>query len=271
MPIKLLAMDLDGTVINNDHLTVSQKNLDAIRAAQEKGVLAVPTTGRAKGRLPDFLQTLNPRYAITSNGAKLLDLSTGETLYRKTMPAATADALFRALARFPVYIELYAGGCCYTDVSREPYFAALPLTPNRREMMVKNRICVPDLLEIVRESPIEKLNLPLLLPEQQAQVRAVLDAHKGLAVTSSLPQNAEVNAAGCNKGNALAFLCGRLGIQPEEVLALGDNGNDVEFLRFAGTAAVPANAADCAKAAGEVFPLSNEDGFAAAAIERYIL
>lgn len=271
MPIKLLAMDLDGTVMSNDHLTISPKNLEAIYAAQQKGVLVIPATGRAKGRLPNFIDSINPRYAITSNGAKLLDLSADETLYRKTMPYETVASLFRALEPFPLYIELYADDGCYTDDLREPYFASLPIPPQRREMMIKNRTRVPDMLEFLRDRPIEKLNLPFLLPDQRTAVMAILESYRGLTATSSLPENAEINAAGCNKGNALAFLCGRLGIMPEEVMAIGDNGNDVELLRFAGTAAVPANAADCAKAAGEVFSCSNEQSFAAAAIEKYIL
>lgn len=274
MSIELLAVDLDGTILNNDHLTVSPENVAAMRAAIEKGVLLVPATGRARGRLPEFLQTLSGiRYLITSNGAKLTELATGKTLYENTLQEDTVAALFGALKQLPLYIELYAGGNCYTDQSREPYFQQLPLPYQRRTMMSKNRICVPDLPGFLRERnlAVEKLNLPFLLPEQREPVSKILDAVPGIAVTSSLAQNAEINAAGCNKGNALAFLCGHLGIPAEKVMALGDNGNDVALLEFAGISAVPSNAADCAKAVSRVFPVTNEENFGAMAIQEFIL
>lgn len=274
MSIELLALDLDGTTLNNDHLTVSQQNAAALRAAMDKGVLLVPATGRARGRLPEFLQTLSGiRYLITSNGAKLTELATGKTLYENTLPRDTVEPLFRELEKLPLYIELYADGNCYTDESRDPYFKALPLPYQRRTMMSKNRICLPDLFGFFREQnlAVEKLNLPFLLPEQREPVHKILDAVSGITVTSSLAQNAEINAASCNKGSALAFLCRHLGIPAENVMALGDNGNDVALLQFAGIAAVPSNAADCAKAVSRVFPVSNEENFAAMAIQEFIL
>lgn len=273
MQIALLAFDLDGTFLKNDHLTVSEHNLAALRAVIEKGVIAVPATGRARGRLPEFLDGFpGIRYAITSNGAKLNDLETGETLYHNTLPFDTVERLFHALESFPVYLELYADGNCYAEASREVFFNEMPLPPNRREMMARNRTCIPELLNYLRERSrrVEKLNLPFLLPEQQEPIHNLLQAFPELAVTSSLPQNAEINAPGCNKGDALAHLCAILGIGRENVMALGDNGNDVELLKFAGTAAAPSNAADCAKAVAHTLMMSNEEDFAAHALKKWI-
>lgn len=273
MKIELLAFDLDGTTLQNDHMTVSPRNLEALRAAGNSGVILVPATGRARGRLPEFLFALpNLRYLITSNGARLTDLEMEETLYESTMPFEQVQTLYRELERFPVYMELYAQGRCYADVSRVAYFQSSGVPLQRRQMMLRNRIIQEDLLGFLQDSGwrIEKLNLPFLLPEQRGPVHAVLDSFPGIAVTSSLPQNAEINAAGCNKGAALAALCQRLGMPPERVLALGDNGNDVELLRYAGTAAVPSNAADCAKEVAETLPVSNEQDAVAEAITKWL-
>lgn len=271
MSVALLAFDLDGTTICNDHHTVSSRNLAALENAHAKGIELVPATGRAQGRLPDFLSQLPIRYIITSNGAKITCLPGNEILYENTMSLSFVAYILEQLNPYPIYWELYVQGCCYVDASMEHIFSKLPFPQGRLEMMAKNRIVQENLLHFVKKHNlrIEKLNLPYLPPEYQHSVRLLLEKIPDITVSSSLPQNAEINSTTCNKGTALAYLCSYLNIKPEEVMALGDNGNDIEMLQLAGISAAPSNAAPCVKKIAWEIPATNEESALAIAVEKW--
>lgn len=271
MSVALLAFDLDGTTVCNDHHTISNRNITALEKAHAEGIELVPATGRAQGRLPEFLFRLPIRYLITSNGAKITCLPGNEILYENTMSLSLAEQILKQLKPYPVYWEFYVQGCCYVDASMEPVFSKLPFSKGRLEMMAKNRIVQENLLQFVKNQDlrIEKLNLPYLPPEYQEPIHLLLEKFPNIAVTSSLPQNAEINGAACNKGAALMYLCKYLNIKPEQVMALGDNGNDIEMLQFAGISAVPSNADPCVKGSAWEIPATNEESALAIAVEKW--
>lgn len=271
MSVALLAFDLDGTTVCNDHHTISDRNFTALEKAHAKGIELVPATGRAQGRLPDFLSRLPIHYIITSNGAKITCLPGNEILYENTMPLSDTEHILEQLKPYPIYWEFYVQGCCYVDASMESVFSSLPFPKGRLEMMAKNRIVQANLLQFVKKQNlrIEKLNLPYLPPEYQKAIRSRLQKIPDISVTSSLPQNAEINGKTCNKGTALAYLCKYLNINPGQVMALGDNGNDIEMLQFAGISAVPSNAEPCVKASAWEIPATNEESALAIAVEKW--
>lgn len=262
MQLKLFAMDLDGTALNSDHLTISQENLDALREAAAQGILVVPSTGRALRRLPPFVAQLPEiRYAITSNGAAVTELTTGKRLYENLLAPDVSRRVFAAFRDMPLYMEVYMDSTCYTDHYRDTLFDKSGMTPGRRAMLTTHRVVVESLeaLACSGQHSAEKINLPFIPEPLWEETHKRLDALPGVQITSSVAQNAEINAASCNKGSALAFLCRRLSISPDETLAMGDNNNDLEMLGFAGTAAVPENATPEAKRLADICTVTNDE------------
>lgn len=273
MNIKLLALDMDGTTLKDDHLTVSARNRQAIEAAIAKGIQVVTATGRMRHRLPAIVSELPAmRYAVTSNGASLVDLSNEQQLYRCLLPGGHAVRVLDALSDLDIYIEIYIGGHSYTGRIQDEALSRFPMPPERRPQMLRSRTVLEDLRAYAAGcGGAEKVNLPFLAPETRAEVLRRLTGWKELAITSSVPMNVEINAAACNKGAALEALCGHLGLDREQVMAIGDNGNDLEMLRFAGFSVAPENATEEAKAAADHITASNEEDGVALAIEAYLL
>lgn len=274
MKIKLLALDMDGTTLKSDHVTVSPANRAAIEAANARGVFVVTATGRMRHRLPEAIeQTPGLHYAVTCNGASVFDLRREAPLYANPIPMDTALRVFDTLAPFPVFIEIYSGGFDYVERGRIPYIEASGFSESRMKNLLRGRRTVEDQREYLLHpaAPVEKFNVPYLPPEHQQAVWEAMRGVEGVALTSSVAQNIEINAAGTDKGDGLRFLCEYLGVAPDEVMAVGDSRNDLEMLTFAGLAAAPANATDDIKAVADWVGPSNDDDCVARAIERFLL
>ena len=101
MQVRLIALDLDGTTLCSDHLTLPEPNRIAIARAASQGVQVVIATGRIRGRIPQQLREIpGLRYAVTSNGAAVCDLVTGETLYSNPVPQDLALRVLREIGAF---------------------------------------------------------------------------------------------------------------------------------------------------------------------------
>lgn len=273
MQVRLIALDLDGTTLCSDHLTLPEPNRIAIARAASQGVQVVISTGRIRGRIPQQLREIpGLRYAVTSNGAAVCDLVTGETLYSNPVPQNLALRVLREIAPFGLYTELYCSGSSYVDRQGDAILSRIPVSEGRRAMIRSSREQVESLSALAAQPDacVEKINLPFIPPHQIEEVWALLGSIGGLAVTSSVAGNAEVNAASANKGDGLSHLCGRLDIRPEEVMAVGDNGNDLEMLRFAGLAVAPKNALPEIRELADHVTASNNDCGVAQAIDRFV-
>ena len=273
MNIRMIALDMDGTTLNNDHITLPERNRHAILAAIAKQIHVVTATGRMRHRLPAVIEAMpGTRYAVTSNGAAVWDLAENRLLYENPLAAQTVLEIIRLLEPLGAYLELYHEGCCYALRSREDVWYSFPFPDARRNMMLHRRYLVDDLAAFVLdgEKKIEKINIPYLPEEIRPAVWAQLQALQSVIVTSSLPGNAEINAVGANKADGLSQLCRHLGILPEQVLAVGDGQNDLEMLAFAGFSAVPANGLDACKKIADLVVGDNESGAVADAIAHWI-
>ena len=117
--IRLVALDLDGTVFN-DEKEITPRTLEAIRAAIAKGVDVIPATGRVASGVPEaFLRIPGVRYALTSNGASVVELSTGKPLVNLPFDAALASDIYDIVAATGGAMGIFIGGKAYTD-----YFGA---------------------------------------------------------------------------------------------------------------------------------------------------
>ncbi len=273
--IKLLAFDLDGTTIT-EHRYLSEENRAALLKAEKRGVILVPATGRMRYFIPEVITSLpGVRYVITSNGAAVYDLVTGETVYQRLIPNKKAVRVVELLKRYDVYVEYYRNGEAvtqreYVELARTKFHF-----PVEKLLFVdgKKYNLVTDLLGALQatgDCP-EKINLPFLERKTRDELWEKLSFLGGLDLTSSIADNIEINDAGAHKGAALLALAERLGIRGEETMAVGDNGNDVTMLEAAGCSAAVADGSPEALAAAKFITAAHDQDGLAKAIERYIL
>lgn len=272
---RLLAVDLDGTLLTPDR-RIGAGDADALRRAVDAGVVVLVATGRGLHTARPVLEALPvPAYAALHNGALLLDPS-GAELWRVCMQAravAAALPLVRAAGLHPM---LYAGvaGAGGADVT-------LVLERDARDS--------PHAQEYLRtKGPILELVADVAVARDRGVLGMVSFGSRDsvtAAASAMAPLNGSVEswwspstgpgadlfealAPGGAKGCALRRLTERLGLTPEEVMAIGDNNNDLDMLRYAGTAVAMANATPEARAAAHFVTTANTANGVAHALAR---
>ena len=271
--IRLIALDLDGTVFD-DEKRISARTLQAIRAALDRGVDVVPATGRQAGGIPaEFLQMPGVRYALTANGASVVELASGRSVVRLPFDDALAQQVLAAVQPFGGVIGVFIDGACYGDpdsAARVESTCPPALLPYVRA----SRQVVPDMPACLAAHPGQVEKFSILYGDaatRDAAWAAVAAACPGAEITSSVPCNLEVNAPGVNKGRGLMALAAELGLDPAQVMACGDSGNDLAMIRLAGLGVAIANASPDVLAAADAVTLDNNHDGVAAAIETYVL
>ena len=265
MNVKLIAFDLDGTLLDDDkHLP--PENLAALQAAHAQGIFLVPATGRILKALPEEL--LAPglfRYFIFANGALVYDLQEQQALYRARIEPELAVRLCTYMDTLPVLYDCYRGDCGYMTqwmYDRAPEF--FETEPHILKLVKSLRRPVPDLKQKIQEDglPLEKLQMffrPEYMDERARQLELVPKLFPELIASSSLRNNIEINSARAGKGNALRALCEKLDLDTSESVAFGDGLNDADMLRAAGRGCAMQNAVPAVREAADVTVETNND------------
>ena len=264
MAIRLAALDVDGTLLAPDN-SITPATKEAIREAKAAGIEIVVCTGRAFVEVRDILRQLpEVRYLSCGTGAYALDVWTMETLYECSMPEELGKQAYRAVAQADCMVHFYTGlsvrhsrWCMdhFTDYMEE----------KMRTLMEQSHIIVDDLDAFVESyhGPVEKLYVTF---PTRAEYEKAYEAVRKLPVfltDGGWAVDLEVMSRDTDKGVALRELAEKLGIAREQVLAMGDSGNDCAMLRYAGVGAAMGNAGEQAKKAADVIAPSNrEDGVA---------
>ncbi|MCI8375283.1 MAG: HAD family phosphatase [Lachnospiraceae bacterium] len=271
--IKLIAFDLDGTLLkNNKELT--PRTLKALGQASEAGICLVPTTGRLYDGVPEEIRALPfIRYVIAANGAQIYDAREERTLYRAEMNMDEVRQFFAYTREVPAITGCYRGGQGFMARSDMEKMAAY--TSEQALFLMMRRVYKPveNLEDFLFETgePVQKLMLFFAdLGERKRILRDMKVSLSGLAVTSSVANNIEVNAREANKGAALRYLWEYLGIERDETAAFGDGSNDITMLLEAGTGYAMENACPEAKEAADRLAPSNEQEGVAFEIERLL-
>jgi hypothetical protein len=270
-PIQLLALDMDGTVLN-DRKEISPRTLAALTAAARQGVHIVPATGRTANGIPDALLAIpGVRYAITANGARVMDLAENKCLYEAYIPRDTALAAYDILKKYDCLVDIFQDGQGYTcreNLDRAPEF----IPENLLAYVTGTRECLPDLRAFIDSQTKGLEKFTLFFRDEAERQRAWREMEQlDLTVVSSLERNMEMNATGVNKGQGLRALGEILHLPTEALMACGDGGNDLEMLRAAGFGVAMENAFPAVKAAADYVTASNNDDGVARAVERFVL
>ena len=262
MGYKLIAMDLDGT-LNNDQKVITEKTKAALMAAQEKGIRlalasARPSPGLFKER--DILRLQDHQGILMSyNGGRIVDAETGHVLFETSMDLEETKQVLRKLETLPV-TPILDDGVQFYVTDKDGYKVDYECRNN-------NMVCweVGNLADFLTFAPIKILMSvqPEELAEVQTQIAAFLP--ESLTVVQTAAFYLEVIPKVINKGQGIRDICKVLGIEPAEVVSFGDAANDIPMLEAAGMGVAMGNAQEAVKQAADMVTLSNnEDGIAAA-------
>jgi Cof subfamily protein (haloacid dehalogenase superfamily) len=276
VPIKLIAMDLDGTLLDSAS-QLHKENAAAIEEAAAQGLEIVIVTGRRFDSARAAADLACDAHFISSNGA-LIKSKDGITHQRHLLPAAAARKVLDATPEFRfctgvIFDRPHARQLIFERVDWDSPFVGSYLRRHRDQ--VAEIAPLADCLD--GEDPVEILFLAKC--DEIRRVMGVLEAlpsaHEfALALTEYESRNfsmLDVLRPGVTKGVALAEWARHRGIAPQDVMAIGDNWNDREMLAYAGLPVVMGNSIAELKTLGYATTLSNDDAGVAAAIRKYAL
>lgn len=267
MNYKLIAMDLDGT-LNNDEKRITPKTLEALMAAQEHGVrLALASARPSPGLFKERDALGLCRYGgilMSYNGGRIVDAASGRVLFETAMDLETARQVLHFLEALPVTPILDDGTRFYVT-DPEGYKVAYECQNNRMEFTQ-----VENLANFLSFAPIKILMsvLPEELGQVQEQIAQILP--QALTVVQTAPFYLEVIPRCIHKGQGILNVCKALGLSPSQVMAFGDAENDIPMLRTAGLGIAMGNATAPVKAAADYVTLSNNHDGIAAALEIFL-
>jgi Cof subfamily protein (haloacid dehalogenase superfamily) len=275
LPIRLLAVDIDGTLLNSQ-FHISNPDLRALRAAREAGVEVVLVTGRRHAFALSIAEQLGfDLWLISSNGAVTRSLN-GESFHRDLLPVETCRALCSAMREFRgntvITFDKGKKGALVLERMDE-------LTSSIQRWLEKNlqfiEFVVP-LEEALVSNPVQAMFCGTVARMREA-LRALESSGLRERVTvlrTEYPLRdlciVDVLNRGCSKGHALERWARHRGFAREQIMAIGDNYNDVEMLEFAGTPFIMGNACTELKARGWFETASNDQNGVATAVERVL-
>jgi hypothetical protein len=274
-PIRLIASDIDGTLLN-PQFQISKEDLTALERAHAAGIEIVLVTGRRHTfALPVAKQLGFDLWLISSNGAITRSLS-GETFHRDLMPRETCRELCTAMQAFR--------GNTVLTFDKETKGAIVlehldDLNASIRRWLEKNMAYIEFVVPIeqaLTADPVQSMFCGSMVRMSEA-LRALEDSGMGNRITilrTEYPDRdlsmIDVLNAGCSKGHALERWAAHRGLGREQVMAIGDNHNDVEMLEFAGLPVIMGNACEELRGRGWTVTLGNDQCGVAAAVAELV-
>jgi Cof subfamily protein (haloacid dehalogenase superfamily) len=274
-PIRLIAVDIDGTLLNSQ-FHISEMDLQALRRANQQGIEVILVTGRRHAfALPIAQQLGFDLWLISSNGAVTRSLQ-GEAFHRDLVPAATCLEVCAAMQEFRGNLVVTFDKECKGALVLERMDE---LTSSIRHWLEKNMQYIEFVVPIERaltSDPVQAMFCGTI-SRMQAAVRTLeskqVKDHITVVRTEYPVRDlciVDVLNRDCSKGHALKRWATFRGIPREQVMAIGDNFNDLEMLAFAGAPFIMGNACEELKARGWPVTSCNDENGVAAAVEQVL-
>lgn len=267
-PIKLIATDIDGTLLSPQRI-ITERSLRAIRAAREKGITVAIATGRFPENAFLLLEDYGLRLPIVGvNGARIVDEGLREIANHSMDPEAVRDTIGVLLNLGSDFFIFGDHAICTATVQRK-HHSELSQGDRIRKLGFRYYHGKEEVKDFVQRHTVYKFfvcgNVPLPV------VREALSAVKGIDLTQSWVDNIEIMPAGIDKGRGVRDMAEAMGLSMDQVMALGDQDNDIPMLKAAGWGVAMGNASEETKRAARFVTAScAEEGFALA-LETYAL
>lgn len=271
--IKMVALDLDGTTFDSAG-DISEHTVNTLEEAAAAGAHIVVSTGRSYASLPQHIKDVSGiEYAITSNGAHVNRMGSGEQIYSDFLDPQAVERVAELKTETGADIEVFINGKAYVDESYYEDVKENGCEFRNADYVLWSRRPVPDVTALMLENKeeIENVNFVFrtleLLEEAKPKVCAIENAN----ITSSFLSNLEVGGPNTSKKTALLWLTDRLGISTDELMCCGDAPNDQAMLELAAIGVAVANAWGGLKDHADYITASNDDDGVALAIEKFVL
>lgn len=276
--IKLVALDLDGTLFDNSS-RISERNLTAIRSITDKGIHVVISTGRPFEGIPfDQIKGTGINYAITANGSGIYEISTGKCLYENAMDEELVTPILNFLLTRDIHMDAFIGGKGYTPVQCVETAQKLTVPSSIKNYIITTRTRLDNILQFIHENQLKVQKMTLnFYPAadgtliDRETVRKFLVSNPSITTVCGGYNNLEFTRADANKGVGLRKLAEILGVNPDATMAIGDTENDLAIIEAAGIGVAMENATDAVKARADYVTTTNTKDGVAAAIEHFIL
>ena len=276
--IKLVALDLDGTLFDNSS-RISKRNLTAIRSITDKGIHVVISTGRPFEGIPfDQIKGTGINYAITANGSGIYEISTGKCLYENAMDEELVTPILNFLLTRDIHMDAFIGGKGYTPIQCVETAQKLTVPSSIKNYIITTRTRLDNILQFIHENQLKVQKMTLnFYPAadgtliDRETVRKFLVSNPSITTVCGGYNNLEFTRADANKGVGLRKLAEILGVNPDATMAISDTENDLAIIEAAGIGVAMGNATDAVKARADYVTTTNTKDGVAAAIEHFIL
>lgn len=272
MRYKLIAFDLDGTLLNKD-MTLSEENSRALLELAARGVTVLPNTGRTLTEIPDFIRE-NPafRYLIHSDGAVIYDKQT-DTRYCECVSREIIDKVLPLLKAHNTLITYRTEGISYVDARyfNDESLAYFQMGTYYRDFLYETNRPLEQFDAFCDARPECEMMCVFFHDDRSLETcREALLSTGELIVASSAPHNLEIFSSKAGKGQALLRLADLLGIDHAATVAVGDSENDMDMIRRAGLGLAMKNGRTLLKnAADAVLDCANDEHVAAFLLKTY--
>lgn len=272
MSIKLIATDLDGTLMSPDHITITDYTLSILKEAHGKGVKIAIATGRPLV-LTDNVTDQIPfaDYVIYANGAGVYDRKSSKIICSDVIANKTAIDVINCFLNENVFFEIYINGKSHYQADRIKFFTNNSDMPQEFIDQVEASMeAHEDLLAFLGERSVEKITLYSVENHQYDHFFSIMKKFN-LTTAVSFDGCLEGTSPTATKGSAVENLSKSLGLTADEVMCFGDAGNDIPMLEYAGYSFAMGNASEDCKAAAKFTALSNAEDGLAKAVNKYVL
>lgn len=262
----MLVLDLDDTLLRDDY-SISDRNRRMLIKAQEKGVKVVLASGRPTPAMTQYIETLQldkyDSYLISFNGGTITSVRDNEVIFEQSLTKDEIHSLHDFSKENDLHIITYSDKGVISETDSEYIDVEVKLTglPHHKVPCFKSEVQSSAVKCILLENPD-------YLKEMEAKLKA---ERSDLSVARSKPFFLEVMPQGIDKAASLELLANMLGIEQSEVIAVGNAGNDLSMVEYAGLGIWVDNVTPELRERADVIVASNMDDGVAEVVERFIL
>ncbi|OJG73569.1 cof-like hydrolase [Enterococcus quebecensis] len=267
--IKLVAIDLDGTLLNSNK-EISARNKAALAQAKAAGVKIVICTGRPLAAIGIYLDALNLRdngdYSITFNGGLVQKNDTGEIIEKASMPLENVHDLFQLASSLNVPLDILSDGLVLQ----------LPTTQDYESLYSQlNKLLTYESYEVAELTADRIYNKAVIAVDEtylDEQIKKIPSAfYTRYEVIKTRTNLLEFMPKGITKAYGISLLARDLGIKQEEIMTIGDEENDLPMIEYAGLGVAMENAIDKVKDLADVITDTNDNDGVAQVVEKFVL
>ncbi|MCI5856308.1 MAG: Cof-type HAD-IIB family hydrolase [Agathobacter sp.] len=273
---KLVALDLDGTLFNNQS-KITEDNINEIRRVSEQGVHVVISTGRPYCGIPfTQIEGTGIEYAITTNGSSVYHIPDQKCIYENSMEPDMVLPIMDYLLSKNIHFDVFINGDAFSPEKCVTVGQNLAVPESLKNYILNSRKRISDMPAYIRKNNlrVQKITMNFQKDENgilvdREEIKTYFDSRTDVTCVCGGYNNLEFTKRGADKGNGLRQLAQYLDVPVADTIAIGDTENDLAIIQAAGVGIAMGNATDAVKAASDDITLSNEESGVAAALRKY--